>query len=135
MKKGMVYCITFIFYLILASFLVNSQALSPDDPQCFSEKVFVRGNTNMDNKVDITDPIVILEYLFQGGSKPVCVKNADADGNDKMECTMDGLSFKVEKSDKFYETKKTVTPPTSCNCKELKKTGDSWEQIGNEWNC
>lgn len=39
---------------------------------------FLRGDVNHDNKVDISDPVYILTYLFQGGEQPKCEDSADA---------------------------------------------------------
>ena len=39
---------------------------------------FLRGDANDDGKVDISDPIYLLGYLFQGGAEPPCDDAADA---------------------------------------------------------
>ncbi len=39
---------------------------------------FIRGDANQDNVTDITDPIVILAYLFLGGTPIQCADAADA---------------------------------------------------------
>lgn len=39
---------------------------------------FVRGNANNDDKVDIADPIWIINELFRGGAPTVCEDSADA---------------------------------------------------------
>jgi hypothetical protein len=42
------------------------------------EKTFIRGDANQDGEVNITDPIEILVYLFNGGAAPECQDMADA---------------------------------------------------------
>lgn len=39
---------------------------------------FFRGDANTDGKVDITDPISILEYIFRNGAEPKCKDAADS---------------------------------------------------------
>ena len=48
---------------------------------------FNRGDSNSDQKVDISDPIHTLNFLFNGGAAPVCPDAADADDNGKIELT------------------------------------------------
>jgi hypothetical protein len=57
-----------------------------DDPALPCE-YFVRGDANGDGKHDISDPIVILVYLFAGALKPACPDAADADDNGEVEIT------------------------------------------------
>lgn len=45
--------------------------------QVRSAPTFVRGDCNDDTTVDISDPIMLLEYLFLRSSEPVCLKAAD----------------------------------------------------------
>jgi hypothetical protein len=42
---------------------------------------FNRGDANADAQINITDPIVILNWLFSGGPEPPCLDAADADDN------------------------------------------------------
>jgi hypothetical protein len=42
---------------------------------------FVRGDPNASGSVDLTDGIVVLNYLFLGGVDPVCFDAADTDDN------------------------------------------------------
>jgi hypothetical protein len=39
---------------------------------------FIRGDVNADTKVDISDPISIIMFLFRSGGEPVCLDSADA---------------------------------------------------------
>jgi hypothetical protein len=50
-------------------------------------KTFVRGNVNEDSRVDISDPIGILDFLFAGGGLLSCEKAADVDDNGVVEIT------------------------------------------------
>jgi len=44
------------------------------------ENLFVRGNSNADNWVDISDGVFTLKYLFRGEDKPNCIADANGDG-------------------------------------------------------
>lgn len=41
-------------------------------------KAFLRGFVNNDDKIDLSDPISLLSYLFSGGRTPHCLASADA---------------------------------------------------------
>jgi hypothetical protein len=61
---------------------VSGELLRPD------AAVFRRGDATADGRVDISDPIRILGYLFQGGNNPiVCQDAADADDSGSLEIT------------------------------------------------
>lgn len=47
---------------------------------------FVRGDSDGDRRLSITDPIVLLRYLFQGGTI-LCADSGDADDNGKLDLT------------------------------------------------
>ena len=50
------------------------------DPMCESQ--FVRGDANRDGRIDLTDAVVILDFLFLGNTSMLdCQKSADADDN------------------------------------------------------
>lgn len=51
------------------------------------QKVFLRGDSNADEKVDISDAVFILNYLFNGGTTPQCLDAADADDNGNLQIT------------------------------------------------
>lgn len=42
---------------------------------------FVRGDTNADGSVNLTDAVFLLNYLFLGGPQPPCMDAADVDDN------------------------------------------------------
>jgi hypothetical protein len=47
----------------------------------------LRGDANVDMQVDIADPILIGEYLFQGGPAPPCMSAADANDDGQVDNT------------------------------------------------
>jgi len=51
------------------------------------EAVFKRGDVDGLGTIDISDPIVLLGYMFQGGTAPGCLDAADADDNAALELT------------------------------------------------
>jgi hypothetical protein len=55
------------------------------------EKTFLRGDANSDGKVDISDGIRILNYLFIGGVALGCMDAADSDDSGGLNLT-DGIS-------------------------------------------
>jgi hypothetical protein len=48
---------------------------------------FLRGDSNADGKLDLTDAVVTLLYLFQGGEVPECLDGADTDDSGQLEIT------------------------------------------------
>lgn len=50
-------------------------------------KKFRRGEANGDGAVDLTDPIAVLNFQFQGGVEPVCKDAADADDSGILDLT------------------------------------------------
>jgi hypothetical protein len=48
---------------------------------------FVRGDANADARVDISDALAVLLYLFNGGSSLTCEDHGDADDNGFLEVT------------------------------------------------
>lgn len=38
---------------------------------------FIRGDANIDEKIDLTDAVFILRYLFRNGDRPSCIDSAD----------------------------------------------------------
>jgi hypothetical protein len=70
----------------ITSFVVGGQELWIDDLSVDSVD-FVRTDSNDDSRVDLTDVIFILDYMFLGGPCPRCLDAADADDNGKLEIT------------------------------------------------
>ncbi len=56
--------------------------------------LFVRGDSNGDGGVDISDPISLLNYQFLGGPAPLCRDSADANDDEKLDIA-DGVSLLV----------------------------------------
>ncbi len=48
---------------------------------------FFRGDSNADGAVDLSDPIGVLTYLFQGGAFPACMDAADANDDGRIDIT------------------------------------------------
>ncbi len=48
---------------------------------------FIRGDSDKDGRVTLTDAVRILSYLFQGGEIPSCLDAADVDDNGKVDLT------------------------------------------------
>jgi hypothetical protein len=48
---------------------------------------FIRGDANDDRRVDVSDAIFTLDYLFLGGDEPECADAADADDSGEIELT------------------------------------------------
>jgi hypothetical protein len=46
---------------------------------------FVRGDVNLDSKVDVTDPVAILNYSFRAGPPLPCLVAADANDDDVLD--------------------------------------------------
>ena len=58
----------------------------------YGEKNFIRGDANQDGRVDISDAIAILTYLFAGGQAAICADAMDVDDTGILEIT-DGIRF------------------------------------------
>lgn len=48
---------------------------------------FVRGDTDADGKINLTDAVSVLNYLFVGGREPSCFDAADSDDNGQLQLT------------------------------------------------
>jgi hypothetical protein len=82
--SGMV--VTLYFDLIGADRDAGS-AVTVDDVQVALSPLFVRGNVNGDDHLDISDPISLLGYLYLGDVEPPCLDAADVDDNGLLEIT------------------------------------------------
>jgi len=61
-------------------------AFGDHHPIAFSgEHEFVRGNSNNDLRVDISDPVFTLNWLFLGGSEPNCLDAADGNNDSRVD--------------------------------------------------
>jgi len=62
-------------------------------PQVLLEvNTFIRGDANSDGKVDITDAVFILNFLFSGGEAPSCTDAADVNGDNQVDIS-DGVAL------------------------------------------
>ncbi|MCH2585033.1 MAG: dockerin type I repeat-containing protein, partial [Planctomycetes bacterium] len=48
---------------------------------------FLRGDVNSDGKMDIADPINVVNYLFRSGTAPSCEDAADANDDSNVDVT------------------------------------------------
>ena len=69
--------------VFLFSFTLALLFIAPAGADC--PPAFQRGDTNRDDKVDLSDPISTLGYLFLGTAEPGCHDAADADDNGKLD--------------------------------------------------
>ena len=70
-------------FILAANFSAATLATAADAP-------FRRGNINDDAAVDISDPIVLLAYLFNGGEEPGCMDSADTNDDGQNFCRKGG---------------------------------------------
>ena len=49
-----------------------------------AQAAFVRGDVNADGQLDVSDPVFLLRYLFQGGLRPTCADAGDADDDGRL---------------------------------------------------
>ena len=47
-------------------------------------RAFIRGDANVDSRVDVSDPVAILNFLFLGTSSLRCLDAADVDGDGRL---------------------------------------------------
>ena len=45
---------------------------------------FIRGDSNGDGEINISDVIFTLSYLYRGGSVPPCIAATDSNGNGRL---------------------------------------------------
>ncbi len=60
-------------------------SVDPGNGTVVIETGFIRGDTNQDRRVDISDSVFLLQYLFYGGSAPVCDDAADINNDSKID--------------------------------------------------
>ena len=51
---------------------------------------FIRGDSNSDSAVDLSDGVFVLNFLFLGGTRPDCMKSADTNDTNEIDLT-DGI--------------------------------------------
>ncbi len=62
----------------------------PDGGGGSLEATFLRGDSNADGAIDISDSMLTLDYLFLGGSVPTCQDAADANDDGRLDIS-DGV--------------------------------------------
>jgi hypothetical protein len=75
--------------------LTKDTALTPDGigpeesgkAQVGDAKPFVRGDADESGEVNLSDAVVVLAYLFQGGPEPACTKAGDVDDSGVLQIT------------------------------------------------
>ncbi|MEM7231100.1 MAG: hypothetical protein AAF517_02930, partial [Planctomycetota bacterium] len=66
-----------IFSFVLLTVLGSTCGASPK--LLAQESTFVRGDANLDGRVDLSDSVRILGFLFLGSERPACMKAADTE--------------------------------------------------------
>ena len=56
-----------------------------NDPVSRRQQIFIRGSSNGDSRVDIGDPIFILNFLFNGDAEPAPMMSADANDDGRVD--------------------------------------------------
>ena len=62
---------------------LNIEFIEVEDPR----NSFIRGDVNSDGKMDIADPINVVNYLFRKGPAPACADSADANDDANIDVT------------------------------------------------
>ncbi|HVR74011.1 MAG TPA: dockerin type I repeat-containing protein, partial [Planctomycetota bacterium] len=65
----------------------NWKVSRPGGTPGLSEPVFLRTDSNGDGRIDITDVVFLLAYLFQGGPPPTCLDAADSNDDGELSIT------------------------------------------------
>src|SRR5262245_10476548 len=99
---------------VQASFLgaiafVSSTSIAHDDPNSAplgGGGVFLRGDANLDGKVEISDAIRILSYLYLGGVEAFCADALDADDTGDLT-----LSDPINVLSLLFLTEHSTLPP------------------------
>lgn len=71
---------------------VLAGCIGPNTIESCQPPVFHRGDANGDGEIEISDAILILSFLFLGGTAPGCLDAADAQDNGVLEIT-DGVKI------------------------------------------
>ena len=74
---------SFRLFLIQGLFVLALMAWLPASLRAQSS--FVRGDANVDASVDLSDGVLILQYLFQGGRQLDCLDSGDADDSGNLD--------------------------------------------------
>jgi hypothetical protein len=71
---------------------------------------FIRGDSNADGRLDVSDPIHALRYLFTGGPAPTCLDAADGDDGGSVDIS-DGVYLLL-----YLFTGGKAPPPPGPSC-------------------
>ena len=93
------------------SFPIYIADAAPPPPPPPPEIPFERGDVNDDAEINLTDAIVVLNYLFLGGAEPGCLSAADANDDGELNLT-DGVALL---SFLFLNTEPLPAPAGSCD--------------------
>ena len=88
---------------------VTVEVRGPEEP----ETRFRRGDASGDGKLDLTDAVRILSYLFTGGAAPACLDAADVDDSAVID-----LSDAVGALDLLFLGGRPPRPPAHLDCGE-----------------
>lgn len=80
---------------------------------CLREALFRRGDTNQDGRLDLTDAVRTLLYLFASGEKPACSDAADADDDGALT-----LADAVSSLNYLFRGGRPPPPPGPTDCGE-----------------
>ncbi len=72
---------------ILAAVALVGSLLGSSMRATAQERLFRRVDANADGAVNLSDPVAILAYLFQGGDAPSCLQAADSDDDGAVNLT------------------------------------------------
>ncbi len=67
--------------------VLDSGAIRPvfEHGRVFIRKAFIRGDSNQDWRIDIADPVHMLDYIFLGGSAPKCQDATDVNNDNRLD--------------------------------------------------
>jgi hypothetical protein len=91
---------------------------------------FYRGDVVDDGKMDLADPVAVLDYLFIGGDRPGCLEAADFD-NDGVVDISDGI-LSLDYLFLGGSPPKVPGPPSALPCGTDPEGGSSSRQLGCE---
>lgn len=60
---------------------------SPREPNGSGERTFIRGDSDLNGEVELTDAVIILDSMFLGGPPLACQDAADADDSGELDLT------------------------------------------------
>jgi len=67
-----------LLFLLVAILALNALRFRPAPAEVNGQPPARSGDTNCDGKIDITDPIIVLNWLFSDGPEPCAIAQGDA---------------------------------------------------------